>query len=83
MVTYVMMTPLSPEPSDAELLKAFSKKRTINQCLKDIKLLFINSYRSGHKGLDKQMAYVGTNKLLKRLDMYMVEVFNELTYGKR
>lgn len=78
-----MVSPLSPKPSDVELLKAFSKNRKVKECLKDIMTLFINSYRKGHRGSLKMTAYTGTNKLLRKLDMNMVEVFNKLTYGKR
>jgi len=78
-----MVSPQSPKPSDSELLKAFSKDRKVNECLKDIKTVFLNSYRKGHRGLDKQMAYTRTNQLLKMLDLHMVEIFNRLCYRER
>jgi len=83
MVIYRMGTSESPFPDEIEFLQRAVKDLRVREAVKLIVIGFYKSYKKGHKGVDKQKAYLNASSQHKILDWTLLDIFNKMTYGER
>lgn len=78
-----MVTPPAPMPTLEQVIKKCLKTKRFRTVLDTF---FENIYDAailGNQSWDRQRSYVGLQRDLPTLEREFIEVFNELTYGKR
>lgn len=78
-----MSTPLTPPPTQEEFYEFVSSRVEVISIFATIITAFHESYLKGHRGSDKQKAYLYSTSRIRILDMTLKDMFNSMTYGKR
>lgn len=73
----------SPFPDEIEFYMRARDDLRVKEVVKQIITAFYKSYKTGHKGTDKQKAYLFASSQHKMLDWSLLDIFNSMTYGER